>query len=142
MTAGPFVHPLNRSLRVLVVDDNPDAADSLAELLRLVGCEVQTCYCGETVVPLAEQFEPDAGILDLRMPRVDGLEAARRLREWAGERMLLLIALSGVTGPEVEESSRLAGFDHYILKPGDANEIFEEFAAFIRKMESTLRALV
>jgi CheY-like chemotaxis protein len=128
-------------LRVLIADDNCDSADSLGELLQLVGCEVRTCYEGAAVLPLAGEFCPDVCILDLWMSGIDGWEAARRLREWAGGRLLLLIALTGVAGPEAEEHSLHAGFDHHILKPCDPNEIFRDFAAFIKTMESAVLQL-
>ena len=135
-----FIHPSNRALRVLVADDNRDAADSLAELLSLAGCEAEVCYDGAAVLALAERFCPDVCVLDLWMPGVDGWEAARRLRRWATGR-LLLIALTGVSGREAEEISLHAGFDHHILKPGDPQEIFRNFAEFIRKMEPAVLQL-
>jgi two-component system OmpR family response regulator len=135
VSAVGFVHPSTRPLRVLLADDNRDAADSLEELLRLVGCEVRTCYDGGEVLPLAEEFRPDVCVLDLWMPQVDGWEVARRLREWAGGRLLLLVALTGVGGRRAEENSRDAGFDYHILKPADPNDILRDFAAFIKTME-------
>lgn len=139
--AVAFAHPCARPLRVLVADDHRDSTDSLAQLLELVGCEVRACYGGEAVVPLAEGFRPDVCILDLRMPGVDGWEAARRLRAWAGGRLLLLIALTGVGGWQSEEDSLYSGFDHHLLKPSDPQELYREFAAFIRKMEPAVLAL-
>jgi DNA-binding response OmpR family regulator len=126
----------------LVADDNRDAADSLAELLKLVGCEVRTCYDGAAVLPLAELFRPDVCVLDLWMPKLDGWKVAESLREWAGEQLLLLIALTGVTGRQAEENSLCAGFDHHIVKPSDPNELYRDFAAFIRKMEPAVLELV
>ena len=73
-----------RPLRVLVADDNADATDSLATLLRMAGCEVAVAYEGFAVVPVAERFGPDACVLDVRMPGVDGWEVGRRLRAAAG----------------------------------------------------------
>jgi DNA-binding response OmpR family regulator len=125
---------------VLVADDNHDSADSLAELLRLAGCEVCACYDGASVLPLAEQFHPDACVLDLWMPKADGWVVARLLRAWAGER-LLLIALTGVAGRQAEENSLYAGFDHHIVKPAEPAELFRNFAAFIRKMEAAVLQL-
>jgi CheY-like chemotaxis protein len=136
-----FVHPSGRALRVLVADDNRDGADSLAEVLRLAGCEAETCYDGGSVLALAAQFRPDVCVLDLWMPLVDGWEAARRLREWAAGRPLLLIALTGVAGREAEENSLYAGFDHHILKPCDPQEMFHEFAEFVRKLEPAVLQL-
>jgi CheY-like chemotaxis protein len=137
-----FVHPSTRPLRVLVADDNRDSADSLGELLQLVGCEVRTCYDGLGVLPLAREFRPDVCVLDLWMPGVSGWEAGRQLRQWAGDRLLLLIALTGVGGREAEENSLYAGFDYHILKPCDPEEIFRDFAAFIQTMEPAVSGLV
>jgi CheY-like chemotaxis protein len=126
---------------VLIADDNQDAADSLSELLKLAGCEVSTCYDGAGVLSLAGQFQPDVCILDLWMPGTDGWEAARRLRAWAGERSLLLIALTGVVGRQAEENSLYAGFDHHIIKPAEPAVLFRNFAEFIKKMEPAVLQL-
>ena len=139
--AVQFIHPSNRALRVLVADDNRDAADSLAELLHIAGCEVAVCYDGGSVLALAEQFHPDVCILDLWMPGADGWEAAQRLREWAGGQLLLLIALTGVSGREAEQNSQYAGFDCHILKPCDPQELFRNLAEFIRKTEPAVLQL-
>ena len=137
-----FVHPSSRPLRVLLADDNRDSTDSLAELLRLAGCEVEVCYDGGAVLALAEEFRPDVCVLDVRMPILDGWKVAPLLREWAGERMLLLIALTGLGGRQAEENSLYAGFDHHIVKPSDPNELYRDFAVFIQKMESAVLELV
>jgi CheY-like chemotaxis protein len=141
MAAIRFVHPSTRSLRVLLADDNHDSTDSLAELLRLSGCEVEVCYDGGAVLPLAEQFRPDVWVLDVRMPVLDGWKVAPLLREWAGGRLLLLIALTGLGGRVAEENSLYAGFDHHIVKPSDPNELYRDFAAFIQKMEPAVLEL-
>jgi CheY-like chemotaxis protein len=130
-----FVHPSTHPLRVLVADDNHDSTDSIAELLQLVGCEVRVCYDGGAILPFAKLFCPDACILDLWMPKLDGWEVARRLRTWADDRMLLLIALTGVSGRQAEEDSLYAGFDHHILKPSGLDVILSTFARFVEKME-------
>ena len=142
MTAAiRLVHPSARPLRVLLADDNHDSTDSLAELLRLAGCEVAVCYNGGAVLPLAEQFRPDVCVLDVRMPVLDGWKVAPLLRAWAGERPLLLIALTGYSGREAQENSLYAGFDHHIVKPSDPNELYRDFAAFVRKMEPAVLEL-
>ncbi len=99
------------------------------------------CYDGGAVLPLAEEFRPDVCVLDLFMPRADGWEAAKRLRAWAGGRLLLLIALTGVGGRQAEENSLYAGFDHHILKPADPNEIVRDCAAFVKRMEPAVLEL-
>jgi two-component system OmpR family response regulator len=137
----PFVHPITHPLRVLLADDNRDAVDSLAELLKVVGCEVRVCYDGESVLPLAERFDPDVCILDLWMPKATGWKVARQLREWADGRSLLLIALTGIGGQQAKDDSDDAGFDHHILKPADPHELFRDFAEFIKTMEPVVLQL-
>jgi two-component system, OmpR family, response regulator len=136
-----FTHPRTRPLRVLVADDNCDAADSLAELLELAGCRVRACYDGGAVLPLAEEFRPDVCVLDVRMPVLSGWAVARRLREWAGGRPLLLVALTGLSGRRAEEESLDAGFDHHIVKPSSPDELFRDFAEFVEWMEPAVLAM-
>ena len=84
------------TLRFLVVDDHPDAADALAAVLELLGCPVRTCYDGFSALVIAEEFDPQVCLLDLRMPRMDGLELAARLKNRAGDRPLLLVATTAL----------------------------------------------
>lgn len=103
--------------RILVVDDNVEAALTLAELLALRGHETHVAHDGPSGVEAARHLKPDVAILDLGLPGFDGHEAARRLRadpELAG---LLLVALSGWVQPEDQERSRAAGFRHHLAKP-------------------------
>jgi CheY-like chemotaxis protein len=120
-----------RPLRVLIADDNEDAANSLSELLRLAGHAVEVCYDGAAAVPLAETFHPDVCILDLWMP-VTGWEAARRLKLWAGDRPLLLLALTGL--PRVEALSEKAGFDAHHLKSSDPKELVAALADYAARL--------
>jgi CheY-like chemotaxis protein len=103
--------------RVLVVDDNVDAADSLAMLLGLLGHEVELAYDGPAALTAAQQFGPDVVLLDIGLPILDGYEVARRLR--AGSRDLFLIAVSGYGQDSDRERSHQAGFDHHLIKPVD-----------------------
>ena len=120
-----------RPLKVLVADDNADTTDSLATLLRMAGCEVEVAYDGAAVAPAAEEFGPDACVLDVRMPGIDGWEVGRRLRAGVGGDRLLLIALTGVGGQASADHSAAAGFDHHILKPVAYQEVFSDLAAFV-----------
>ena len=109
----------SRPLRIVVADDNTDAAESLASLLRLEGHEVRTAVDGVQAVEAAEQVRPDVVFLDMGMPRADGLEAARRIREQHWGRDIRLVALTG-WGQEVERHrTRAAGLDVHLLKPVD-----------------------
>lgn len=104
--------------RVLIVDDNIDAADSLAVLLELKGHECQTAYDGHCVLEVARAFLPEVVLLDLGLPGLSGFEVARRLRAELGT-ALLLVAVTGQGQPEDRERAHDAGFDHHLLKPVD-----------------------
>ncbi|MGE5278987.1 MAG: ATP-binding protein, partial [Acidobacteriota bacterium] len=104
-------------LRVVVADDNPDAADALGMLLQMEGDDVLVAYDGVTVLAHAETFQPNVVLLDIGMPGMDGLEVARRLRASPTTRESLLIAISGWATAEDRTRSKGAGFDHHFLKP-------------------------
>jgi CheY-like chemotaxis protein len=108
--------PPPRALRVLVVDDLQDAADSLAELLALAGYEARAAYCGCAAVALAESFDPDVVVLDVEMPGEDGYEVAARLRERLPRRPMLVAV---TVHPHLDDRSRVEGIDHHYLRPAD-----------------------
>jgi PAS domain S-box-containing protein len=103
--------------RIVIVDDNRDALESLATLLRLSGHDVTIATNGQEGVRLVEETLPDLALLDIGMPGMSGYEVARRLRE-AGC-TVKLAAVTGYGGPEDRERSRAAGFDHHFVKPID-----------------------
>jgi CheY-like chemotaxis protein len=103
--------------RVLVVDDNLDAAEGLAMLLQLKGHEVATAYDGDGALESARRFSPEVVLLDIGLPRQDGFEVARRLREEFPDRGMLLVALTGYGQERDRLRAREAGFDHHLLKP-------------------------
>ena len=103
--------------RVLVVDDNLDAAEGLAMLLTLKGHQVSTAYDGQGAIDRAREVDPDVVLLDIGLPRLDGFEVARRLREEHPERQMLLVALTGYGQERDRVRAREAGFDHHLLKP-------------------------
>lgn len=105
--------------RVLIVDDNSDAADSQAMLLRLIGHEVWTAYDGPHALLKAQEHRPDVVLLDLGMPGMDGFEAVRQLRGIPEISGALLVAQTGWGQPEVREKTARAGFDAHITKPAD-----------------------
>ncbi|MEP6995064.1 MAG: ATP-binding protein, partial [Acidobacteriota bacterium] len=111
------------SKRILVVDDNEDAAESLAEYLRAGGHEVRTAPNGPAAIAEAARMRPEVVLLDIGMPEMDGHEVARRLRQNAELRSVLLVALTGYG----QESDRLlsveAGFDHHLVKPVDIRKL-------------------
>src|ERR671938_792283 len=103
--------------RLLVVDDNQDAADSLAMLLRLQGHEVRVAYSGMAAVEMTKTFTPDVVFLDIGMPGMDGYEVARRLRQQPGLERVVLAALTGWGQQEDRRRTAEAGFDHHLVKP-------------------------
>jgi CheY-like chemotaxis protein len=105
--------------RVLVVDDNEDAADTLAMLMRLWGHEVRTAYSGEDALESALAYRPDCMLLDIRMPGMDGYALARRLRQQPALSRSQLVALSAYSSEEHSRRASEAGFDHYLVKPAD-----------------------
>jgi CheY-like chemotaxis protein len=102
---------------VLVVDDNTDAADSLAMLLRLEGQEVRVAYDGLSALEQAEADPPAIAFLDLGMPKMDGYELARRFRAHPVLRSVVLIALTGWGQPEDRQRTKETGFDCHLVKP-------------------------
>jgi len=106
-----------RPLRILVVDDNEDAADSAAMLLQLSGHDVRVAYSGTTALETAFAGQPHAVLLDLALPRMDGYEVARRLRQIPGLENVLLVAVSGYGREADRQRSSEAGFDAHLLKP-------------------------
>ena len=104
-------------LRVLVVDDNHDVAESTAVLLRLEGCEVHLAYDGEEALRLVQQLHPTAVLLDIGLPRIDGFEVAARIRAEPEHRGILIVGVSGYGQEEYRLRSKQAGFDYHIVKP-------------------------
>ena len=108
-------HP--RQLRLLVVDDHPDSADSLTQLLSLLGYDARaarTCAEARAVLDQEADFAPDVAILDVQLPDGDGFALVAELRK-RFERLPVFIALTGLQ--DQEQKCREAGFDHYLLKP-------------------------
>ena len=117
-----------RSLRVLVVEDNVDAADTLGLLLRLYGHEVQLARTGPTALEMAAASRPDVVLLDIGLPGMDGYEVARRLRERPEFKDVMMCALTGYTPSEADRHRQQEnGFDHYYVKPVDLEQLLELF---------------
>jgi signal transduction histidine kinase len=115
--------------RVLVVDDNNDAADSLAQLLRVAGHEVQVCNDGPEALTTYVTFQPEIVLLDIGLPGMDGYEVARRLRSQTNNGKPLLVALTGYGQAEDIRRSLEAGFDHHFVKPADLAALSAVFAS-------------
>ena len=104
--------------RVLVVDDNEDAADSLATLLGVLGYTVRVAYDGPDAIVAADEFRPDAALLDIGLPKLSGYDIARHMRSTRGEGVLL-VAITGWGQEDDRRRARDAGFDHHFTKPAD-----------------------
>jgi CheY-like chemotaxis protein len=118
----------NGNLRVLVVDDNADAAQMLAALLEVQGHAVSVEYDGRGALARARAEHPDVLLLDIGLPDMDGYELARRLRAQPENAAATLVALTGYGQNQDREEAQQAGFDHYLVKPADLNEVNEVLA--------------
>ena len=115
--------------RMLVVDDLKDSADSLAMLLRMLGYEVRTAYDGLEAVAAAEGFRPEVVLLDIGMPRLNGLDACRRIRERSWGHEVFIVALTGWGQNEDRRRTAQAGFDAHIVKPVDPEVLMKLVAS-------------
>jgi CheY-like chemotaxis protein len=116
--------------RVLVVDDNVDAARTMAMLLELEGYQVECAFDGQHALDCVRDRPPDALLLDIGLPRLDGLEVARRLRAQSGEaaRKRLLVAVSGYGRDQDRAQALQAGFDLHFTKPADPEQLLQVLA--------------
>ena len=113
----PDAVPARRARRILLVDDNADAADSLAMVLEALGHEVHTVYSGSAALQAFADFAPEVVLLDIGMPEMDGYEVARRIRTLPGGRGVRLLALTGWGQEEDKRRALEAGFDEHLTKP-------------------------
>jgi signal transduction histidine kinase len=117
------------SRRILVVDDNRDSATSLGMLLRLMGNEIRISHDGEDAVRVAVEFQPDAVLLDIGLPKLNGYEVARRLRQQPRGEGMVLIAVTGWGQEADRHRSHEAGFDHHLVKPADPAALLQLLAS-------------
>ena len=117
------LHADGRSYRVLVADDNADAAESLAMLLRALGNEVSVACDGVEAVQAARDFRPHVVLLDIGMPRLDGYGAAREIRRQPLGAQIRLVALTGWAQEEDRRRARDAGFDAHLVKPAELDAL-------------------
>jgi CheY-like chemotaxis protein len=106
-----------KALKILVVEDERDTADSLAMLLRLGGHQVEVAYTGQIALLLAQRHKPDVVLLDLGLPRVDGYQVVRQLRSKPETQDAFIIAVTGYGSDADRERCKAAGFDLHLLKP-------------------------
>lgn len=114
--------------RLLIVDDNVDSAKSLAELLSLIGNETFVVHDGESAVIEAERLRPEVILLDLGLPKINGFDACRRIREYPWAENILIIAVTGWGQQEDRRKSAEAGFDVHMVKPVDLAELMNVIA--------------
>jgi len=119
--------------RILVVDDNRDSADSLCRLLRLGGHEAVAAYDGLEAVESAASFLPDIILLDIGLPKLNGFEAARRIRQRQADACPVLVALTGWGQDSDRRASREAGFDAHLVKPVDDATLNRLLAEFLER---------
>lgn len=112
-----------RALRILVVDDNADAADMLAALLSLLGHSVQVANGGQEALELAASYRPEVVFLDIGMPGMNGYQVAERLGDMPDRQAMVLIALTGWGEADDRTRSKAAGFDYHLLKPCNMQEV-------------------
>jgi DNA-binding response OmpR family regulator len=126
--------PAAKARRVLVVDDNQDAADSLAMLLGVRGEEVRIAYDGAKALEVERDFKPDVVLLDIGLPAVSGYDVAERIREKRGNKVLI-VAITGWGQEKDLRRAEDAGIDHHFTKPVD----FEALVALIERAAPSRR---
>ena len=135
--ATPAVAPYKR---VLIVDDNRDAADSISLLLKIHGHDVRTAYGGEEALEVAQTFPADMVLLDIGLPGMNGYEVARHLR--ARDTSARLVALTGYGQPEDVKRASDAGFDDHMIKPVDFDRVLEALASYGHEVAPAARRAV
>ena len=123
--SAPAAEPIRNVLRrrILVVDDNVDAATTLALMLELMGNDAQSANSAHAALEIAETFRPDAVVLDIGMPNVNGYEAARRIRQRPWGKNVTLVALTGWGQERDRQLAHESGFDAHLMKPAAPDEI-------------------
>jgi len=111
------------SARVMVVDDQLDAAQMLALIIEESGYDTRIAASGEEALKLGKKFEPDVILLDLGMPTMDGIETARQIRETPWGKSVTLVAVTGWGQEEDRRRTREAGFDYHLVKPADSESL-------------------
>jgi CheY-like chemotaxis protein len=120
------------ALRILIVEDQPELADSTAQVLELWGYQATVAYEGEQALELAATWNPDVVCLDLGLPGMDGYEVARQLRRLPGMRKVLVIAITGFRGAAVVQRCKEVGIDYHFPKPADLDELERLLRLFAR----------
>jgi two-component system OmpR family response regulator len=114
---------MSTSFRVLCVDDNPDIADSLVFLLRIIGFDAQACYDGRTALKRATEFHPMVCVLDLNMPGMAGDQLAVQLMAQPDWHPILMVALTAMSNEAYRKRTTAAGFHIHLIKPVDPEQL-------------------
>jgi CheY-like chemotaxis protein len=139
MTSTNMPHArTEKPLRVLVVDDYPDAADSLAMLLRAWGHQVCVCRTGEKALEAAPSFRPDVALVDLKLPGMNGYQVATGLHQLDGLDRTVLIAVTGLADKDTQRLTIEVGFRLCLVKPLNTDDLRNALAAVPRVAESGL----
>lgn len=117
-----------RALRILVVDDDPDAAEGMALLLETLGHDVVTAHDGPQALVALAEGQPDLALVDIRLPGMDGYELAKRIRAIDPDREIQLVALTGFADPEDRARALAAGFHVHLAKPVELDRLEELLA--------------
>jgi CheY-like chemotaxis protein len=115
-------------LRILVADDNEDAAETMSVLLEVMGHEVRRVHDGEAAVEMVAGFDPQLVLLDIGMPKLNGYDTCRRIRVRDGGAVRTLVAVTGWGQPQDLKTSSEAGFDHHLVKPVDIDTLVQLIA--------------
>jgi two-component system CheB/CheR fusion protein len=118
-------HRNPNGMRIVIVEDNDDARSMMCELLELAGFECRSAENGREGLALIDRWRPDAALIDIGLPEIDGLELARRIRQNPAHESIFLVALTGYGQREDRENARRAGFDHHVVKPVDADALIK-----------------
>ncbi len=133
--ATESARPLDAVLRVLIVDDNEDAATALELLLQQAGHSVRAAHTGPAGLAAAIEFLPDVMLLDIGLPELDGFEVAKRIRQQTALHDVVLVAMTGYGLEKERQRSREAGFDHHLVKPADFGTLEQILAAVSKRVD-------
>jgi CheY-like chemotaxis protein/uncharacterized protein YbcI len=137
----PAMNTTTDSLRVLIVDDNRDGADSLGLLFEALGNQVHVTYGGTQALAVATTFCPDLMVIDILMPDMDGCSLVLRLRQIAAFAKTKIVAITGQEGDVLKAKAMNAGFDGHLVKPTTLEEIKNVLASVVPDVASSGRAL-
>jgi CheY-like chemotaxis protein len=120
---APQLKPAMRPLRIVIADDNGDAAESLAMLLRMDGHEVSVAHDGAAALNIVDAVRPHVAVLDIGMPGLNGYQVAQRIRSSLNAEPIVLVALTGWGQARDLERAKAAGFDHHLIKPAEPSQL-------------------